>query len=220
MKIEEALALLPADRQEEAKVALAEHDKAVTAGLVKIDSVEAADAFWRIPNSPMRRAVDAEVSRAVAAHDERFKAEKLPTLLEEEYKKRNPSKDPRDLKIEELERKMNEKEKAAARKEQLLRAQAALAEKGIPKRFAEQCVGDDDVQTDSKVAELVGEIQPWADALVQSEVVKRLGSGAPPSGGQAKPLDLKAEYAKAQAAGDVNTMMALKSRMEREAKKT
>jgi actin-related protein len=74
----------------------------------------------------VRRIIDAEISRAVERHDERFNEEKLPKLLDSEREKirkeLNPEEDPRDKQMreirEEMERMKAEKQ-TIERREQL-----------------------------------------------------------------------------------------------------
>lgn len=79
----------------------------------------------------VRRIIDAEISRAVERHDERFREEKLPKLLDEERanirKELNPEETPQDKAVRELTEKLNrmEQEKATVERREQLRKKAS-----------------------------------------------------------------------------------------------
>jgi DNA repair exonuclease SbcCD nuclease subunit len=78
----------------------------------------------------VRRILDAEISRAVERHDERFRDEKLPKILDEERGKirqeLNPEETPQDKAVRELTEKLNrmEQEKATVERREQLRKKA------------------------------------------------------------------------------------------------
>ena len=82
-------------------------------------------------NAAFKSAADSLISTAVSNHDEKFKAEKLPALIEEEKKKiqkeLNPDETPEQKRIRELEEgiKARDQKDAIADRKSLLRTKAA-----------------------------------------------------------------------------------------------
>jgi len=78
----------------------------------------------------VKRIIDAEISKAVERHDERFMSEKLPGLIEEERgkirKELNPEETPADKRIRELEERIAkaDNEKATTERRESLRKKA------------------------------------------------------------------------------------------------
>lgn len=205
----EILALIPEDRRGEVAADLTRLENTV-----KIESREQAEALTT-QNQFVRAVIDSKVSKEVAVHDSRFVAERLPSLVEEEIKKRNPSKDPRDAVVEELKQKLSDMERSAIRERQRSRAIAKLAEHGISDKLAEFYVGDDDASTDSKLQMLIENITPWRDKAIESTLKERFGnSPVPPAGAPPKPVDLKAQLDQALKEGNADLALALQSRLQ------
>jgi hypothetical protein len=175
MDLQDIVALVPEDKRGEVTTALS--------GVVKCQSRDDAEKIIR-EHVHFKSAFDAGISKAVASHDERFKAESLPTILEAEIAKRNPPKDPRDQKIAELERKFADAEKHANIEKQTARAIAKATERGIPAELARKFIGESDESTDAAIEELFGVLAPWKAESVNAEVMARVGNtGTPPKGG-------------------------------------
>ncbi len=102
MDINEIVSMIPEDKREPVKAELASY--------VKIGAREDAEKLAR-EHPHVKSVVDSWISKAVQSHDERFVAEKLPSLVEGEILKRNPPKDPRDAKLAEMESKMKDMER-------------------------------------------------------------------------------------------------------------
>ncbi len=197
MTLLEIIAALPVDKQAAAK---AELDK--LEGAVKIASREDAEKLIR-DNSFLKSAVDAEISKSVASHDEKFKAEKLPKLVEEELKKlQPPPTDPEKAalaeRIKKLEADNLEKDKTAIREKQRARAIGALAAKGLPEKLADFYLGDDDSGTDAKLNMLFEHVIPWKDKAIESTLRERFGNQPTPSGGGGVPATVSAKLAELQ----------------------
>lgn len=83
-----------------------------------------------VNDKEVRRHIDAEISKAVERHDEKFREEKLPKLLDEERdkirKELNPEETPQDKAVRELQEKLNrmEQEKATVERREQLRKKA------------------------------------------------------------------------------------------------
>jgi hypothetical protein len=134
-------------------------------------------------NQTFKSAVDAEVSRATAAHDERFTKTKLPEiekqLRDRLAKELNPEETPQDKKIRELSEKLEAKE----RSEQLANTRNLLMKKASEIGFdaeiaAELAVfGDEAEEKLSKVAE---RFTLAVKSRVEAEVKKRYGNNKEP----------------------------------------
>jgi hypothetical protein len=174
--INEIVGMLPEDKRETVKAELSAY--------VKLGSKD--DAAALAANHPhIKSVVDSLISKAVQSHDERFQSEKLPGLVEAEILKRNPPKDPRDLKLVEMENKMRDMERAAIAKDQTARAVAKAAELGLPSDIAKRYIGNSDAETDAAIDMLAGALKPWRDTEVNRLVSERLGNNSAPRGGVA-----------------------------------
>jgi hypothetical protein len=175
MELSEIVALVPEDKRADVTTAIS--------GVVKVSSREDAEKALR-ENQHFKSAFDAGISKAVASHDERFIAEKLPTLIEQEVAKKNPPKDARDQKIADLEKKFAESEKRANSEKQIALAISEAAKLGIPAELAKRFIGESDESTQASIAELFGVLKPWKEEAVKAEVLGRVGNmGTPPKGG-------------------------------------
>lgn len=169
------LEFVPEDKRSEAKAALD--------GLVKLDNREAAEkAIKDLP--ALRSALDAEISRAVESHDRKFREEKLPGLVEEEVRRKNPPKDPRDQELEKVRSEVETLKKTAARERQTVRAIQKATELGLPQALAARMVGEDDETTDRALSELAAQLTPWRDAAVQAVRTELAGNRGKPEAGR------------------------------------
>ena len=174
MDITEIVAMIPEDKREPVKAELAAY--------VKIGAREDAEKLAR-EHPHVKSVVDSWISKAVQSHDERFVAEKLPSLVEGEILKRNPPKDPRDQKLAEMESKMKDMERQGIIKEQTARAIAKAAEAGIPADIARRYIGATDAETDAAIESLAGALVPWRDAFAKQAVLERIGNNGTPRAG-------------------------------------
>jgi hypothetical protein len=180
MDISEIIGLIPEDKRESAKAELAAY--------VPIKSKDDAERLAR-EHPHIKSVFDAGISRAVASHDERFIAEKLPGIVESEIGKRNPPKDPRDAKLAEMEAKLKDMERLTILEKQTSRAIAKAAEKGIPADLARKYVGMSDEETDSALETLAGVLVPWRDEAVKAVKVSVFAQGTPKRGDSAKVMN-------------------------------
>lgn len=174
---------LPQDKREAFKAAVSALD-----GAVKIDSRETAEKLVK-ENQYLKSAWDAAVSKAVENHDEKFKAEKLPGLLEAEIKKREPPpKDPILAAMKaEIDAMKADKEKVEAdtrRAKQLSRVIPKLTELGLEADLADRLIGSTDDETDSWLETLEKSFVKARDKHTSEYVKKTYGNQAiPPAGG-------------------------------------
>ena len=186
-------AMIPEDKREAFKGAVD--------GLVKIDSREVAEKIAG-DNPHFKSVIDAAISRAVASHDDKFKAEKLPTLVEDEIKKRAPK--PKDPELAALYEQVNalkaDKEKADKelfRSNQLAKVLPKITELGLPAELADRLIGNDDADTDAIVDKFYKAVAKSREDHATKILRERFGNQATPTMGAAKPStieSLKSQY--------------------------
>lgn len=186
---------LPEDRREAFKAAVSALD-----GAVKIDSREAVDKIADNPH--LKSYVDAAISRAVASHDEKFKAEKLPGLIAEEMKKNAPKpKDPELAaaldRVEKLEKARQEAEANANRAYQLSKVLPKLTEMGFEADLADMFIGADDATTEARIGAFSKAFEKARSEYVERVLNERFGNMPQPRNGGSNPTTkeaLRAEY--------------------------
>jgi ribosomal protein L17 len=158
----------------------------------------------------------------VENHDEKFRAEKLPGLLEAEIKKREPPpKDPILAAMKaEIDAMKADKEKVEAetkRAKQLSRAIPKLTEMGLDAELAERLIGNTDDETDSLLDTFGKSFVKARDGYTEKILKDRFGNQVmPPRGDQIKPGDLGAQYAQAIAEGNADLALVLQGKMQAE----
>ena len=91
--------------------------------------------------------LDSSISKAVNSHDEKFKKEKLPSLIEKAIKeKSNEGKTPEQIQLAELQAKLNAMEQEKAKAELLNTNSAKLKEKGLDTSLAKYISTDEDIE--------------------------------------------------------------------------
>ena len=187
---------LPEDKREAFKSAVSALD-----GAVKIDSRETVDKLAS-ENPFIKSAIDSAISRAVESHDAKFKAEKLPAIVDEEIKKRRPKPQDPELaaaleRVEALERSKNLAEAENRRIMQLAKVLPKLTELGIDADLADRLIGNTDAETDELIAKFEKSVTAARDNYTEKILKERFGhQGMPPKGGNALSTkeQMKAEY--------------------------
>lgn len=157
---------------------------------------------------------DQKVSVSVKTFEKNFKEKTLPTLIEEEYKKKHPEETPeqkanRDL-LEKVTKLENEN-KFSKLKEKALEL---ITEAKLPfTKIVDKFIAEDEETTVSKI-QAFKEI--WDDEI-KKEVDKRLAenSGRAPNDRQTDVNTLQKQYDEAKAKGNLNDMVRLKNEMLR-----
>lgn len=181
--LEDFGSFIPADKQEAFKAAVSSFD-----GAVKIDSRETLDKLAE-SNNVIKSWKDSVISRAVASHDEKFKAETLPNLLEEEIRKRGPKpKDPELAaaleRVEKLEKAKAQAEAEARRVTQLSKVLPKITEWGLDAEFADRLIGDNDETTDAMIAKFEKSFTKARDGYTERVIKEKFGNQpVPPMGG-------------------------------------
>jgi len=110
---------------------------------------------------------------------ETFKQKTMPTIIDEEVKKRFPDIDPKDKQIAELKQQFEQMQKDALKKEITIKTSKVMQEKKLPLDLLDFLIGADEDTTMANLNALEKVFAPTVEALV----TERLGSGyVPPSG--------------------------------------
>ena len=172
---------LPEDKRDAFKSAISSLD-----GAVKIDSRESIEKL--ADNQHLKSYLDSMISRAVASHDEKFKAEKLPGIVDDEIKKRSPK--PKDPEVAALydEVKALKEAKAQAEREifianQRSRVAPKLSELGLDAELADMFIGSDDAATEAKLGAFTKAFTKARDGHVERVLKERFGNMPMPSSG-------------------------------------
>lgn len=123
--------------------------------------------------------LDSYVSKAISTHDEKFKANELPKLVDERYKKLYPDADPRDSKIAELEVKFEAAQKESNRKDLKNKALKIAQDSKLPTDLVDYFVADDEETTKANLQKLV-DIFSKHDEQIKLEFAKS-NSHIPPN---------------------------------------
>jgi len=181
-------ALIPEDKRDAFKVAVD--------GLVKIDSRDVAEKL-AAENQHFKSVIDAAISRAVASHDDKFKAEKLPGLVEEEIKKRGPK--PKDPEVAALydEVKALKEAKEKAERDAFISNQRAkvlpkITELGLDAKWADRLIGNNDTETDLLVDDFYKAMTKSREDYATKVLREKFGNQAMPQMGGAKPSTIEA----------------------------
>lgn len=104
---------------------------------------------------------------------ETWKANNLDSIIDEEVKKRNPDKTPEQLKIEELEKKIQDAENARIRGELVNKAFKVADEKSLPKDVIDFFIGEDE----EKTLENLSKFEESYTAALQKAVDEKFKAG-------------------------------------------
>ncbi|NFI06003.1 DUF4355 domain-containing protein [Clostridium botulinum] len=126
---------------------------------------------------------------------ETWKANNLNKMVEAELLKRNPSKTPEQLKLEEMEQRLNESEKQRKLSDQKSRIKSDEIYKGIDPTIVDLLINEDEEITKANLALYIEKNKPF----VQSEIEKRLKDNqyTPPSNEADKAKQLEQDVYKA-----------------------
>lgn len=212
--LEDFGSVIPADKQEAFKQAVSALD-----GAIKIDSRETVDKL-AIDNPFIKSAIDSAISKAVESHDVKFKAEKLPGLIQEELKKNAPKpKDPELAaaleRVEALEKAKTQAERETFRAVQLSKVLPKLTELGIDAEIADRLIGNDDAETDKIIDKFYKSVTKAREEYATKTLREKFGNqGMPPKGVIAKPEDLETQYKEAESKNDGMAMLRIKAQIQ------
>lgn len=101
---------------------------------------------------------------------ETWKKNNLQKLIDDEIKKRDPNKTPEQIKIEELEKKFADMEKAKTRAEMTSKYKDVLSEKGVDSKYLKFLLADDEETTTANIEEFVGGLQPMIETMTNNKL--------------------------------------------------
>jgi len=168
-----------------------------TALVESLNEITPERASELIKDKEVRRHIDAEISRAVERHDEKFREEKLPKILDEERGKirqeLNPEETPQDKAVRELTEKLNrmEQEKATVERREQLRKKAqelGVDEIGLSPDDVDVFVNLGDNGAEQLESFVSKAKEAWKDSL-DKQMKEKYSSGRRPQSGDSKTID-------------------------------
>lgn len=164
---------------QEIKTYLTEHanDTEIKTYLEELTKVttDKAEAFLSTEDGKklLQPKLDSYATKAINSHDEKFKANELPKLIEAEITKRNPSQDPKDKVLAEMQAKLDKMEADGKRKELQNLALKTANEKKLPTEVIDFFIGQNEQTTIDNLTALEKVFTPHIEKLVK----ERLGDG-------------------------------------------
>jgi hypothetical protein len=122
--------------------------------------------------------LDSYATKAISSHDEKFKTNELPKLINEEVKKRYPDKDEKDIRLESVMAELEKMKKENLMKEIKNQAILMLDEKKLPKDVLNFIVSDDLEKTKANIETFGNVFNPYIQSAVEERI--RIGSYTPP----------------------------------------
>jgi hypothetical protein len=127
-----------------------------------------------------KRWIESEKDKHFSKGLDTWKQKSLPSVLDEEIKKRFPEKDPKDLENESLRTELENFKKEILLKDLKAKALTIASEKKIPNKIIDFFIGQDEESTVSNL----NVFEEVMESYIKSQVDERLGSThQPPSGG-------------------------------------
>lgn len=130
---------------------------------------------------------DSKVTNGVQTAIENFKKDKLPGLVDEEYKKKYPEADPKDKALADMKAEIEKMKTDSLRKDLTNKALKTLTEKKLPSELADFIVGNDEDTTNKNLETFANIFNQYSEA-VKTDFVKTSGSYKPPKDDH-KPTD-------------------------------
>lgn len=112
---------------------------------------------------------------------ETFKKKNLQKLVDEEYKKQHPEADPKDTKLAEMEKKLEDIQREATRKDLTNKALKIMTEKKLPVDLVDYFIGADETATTANL-DGFAKILEAHDKGVKEDLLKQ-NQYTPPAGG-------------------------------------
>lgn len=177
-------------------------------------SVDSVSKFLN-ENKDAKSWFDSEKDKHGSKSLETWKTNNLQKTIDEEIKKRFPEADPKDIKMKELELKLENMQKEAFKKELTNTAIKTATEKQLPLEIIDFLLGSD-LETTNKNIETFKNI---FDGYVQKNVEARISNNAytPPSGGgntqNSEVQALQIDHEKALQSGNMPLAIAIKNKI-------
>ena len=115
----------------------------------------------------LQSATDKRVTEGI----ETFKKKNLQSLVDAEYKKQHPDADPKDTKLVEMEKKIEQMQKEATKKDLTNKALKTMTEKKLPADLVNFIVGEDE-DTTKKNLKVLGDVFSKHDEALKTEILK------------------------------------------------
>lgn len=154
---------------------------------------------------------DAIISRTTDNYALKFREEKLPGIMQDELKRLNPPKDPKDQAIADMQKELATMKREATLKDRRAQAMQKFTEAGLPAELADFAIDEDENIFSSKIEKLSG-LVAWKEAELKKALTGAVGNQKPQTTGQAKTA-LESQYATAMQSGNIALAMSLKERM-------
>lgn len=116
---------------------------------------------------------------------ETWKSNNLEALIEEEVSKRNPQKTPEQIEIEKLRKEIEDERKGRERETLKTKAIEYATEQGLPTKFIERFLADDEESTKVTLGEYKAELDTFVQAQVDAKFkesgrdIDKPGQGGP-----------------------------------------
>jgi len=162
-------------------------------------------------NQYLKSERDAIISRTTDNYAVKFREEKLPGLLDEEYKKKNPPKDAKDQALADMQKELAEMKRQALLKDRKAAAMQKLTELDLPVDLADFAIDEDENVFASKIERLSG-LKTWKEAELKKALTGAVGNQKPQATGS-ETNSVEVQYNKALQSGDIAQAMALKARL-------
>jgi polyhydroxyalkanoate synthesis regulator phasin len=145
----------------------------VKAYLGELSAVSADKVKGFLNTDEGKRLIQPDLDRYHNKSLESWKTNNLESIIEEEVRKRNPEKTPEQLKIEELEKKIQDAENARIRGELVNKAFKVADEKALPKDVIDFFIGENE----EKTLENLSKFEETYTAALQKAVDERFKTG-------------------------------------------
>jgi hypothetical protein len=188
---------LPEDKREAFAAELASY--------VRLASKE--DAVKLVKGNELVQSVfQSELSTMNERYQKKYQEEKLPGIIEDEVKKRNPAKSPLELEMAQLRAELEGTKKEAKRKELAALAIKQAAEKGLPTDLIDRFIGEDEESTAKNIELLGGVFESYRAKAIEKHMSSVAGSGAPPKAGASSKTMSEADFNRLPAKEQVSLM--------------
>jgi len=168
-----------------------------TAMVESMNEITPERAQELMKDKEVRRHIDAEVSRAVERHDEKFRQEKLPKILDEEREKIRQELNPEETAEQKAVRELREKLANMEREKSTVERREQLRRKAKELGVEEIGLSPDDLDPFVNLGDNAAEVlesfvtrtkEAWKDSL-DKQMKEKYSSGRPPQSGDSKTID-------------------------------
>lgn len=157
--------------------------------------------------------LDSFATKAIQTHDEKFKLNELPKLVEAKYKELHPEADPKDNEIAALKAQFENMQKTAAREKLTNFALKTAQEKKLPSSLIRYFIGEDEETTIKNLEILEDEFKTSVNSVAED----RMKDGYKPPKSDSKAGGFTLEQIKGMSQAEMNenindVLKALKSK--------